>query len=84
MERSVSLATAHIQRTDTCLVRAGIVFFLWIAVFLRSIPAFIDGSMFMAPYVPAAPEPAKKMVFDPEKLDGFGSHANFPSTFVAI
>ncbi|KIP11622.1 hypothetical protein PHLGIDRAFT_515202 [Phlebiopsis gigantea 11061_1 CR5-6] len=35
-----------------------IVFSLWVAVFIRSIPSFIDGSMFKAPYVidgPAIP-----------------------------
>ena len=37
---------------------AGVVFTLWITVFVRSIPSFIDGSMFKAPYVidgPAIP-----------------------------
>ncbi|KAH9895130.1 voltage-dependent anion channel [Cubamyces lactineus] len=37
----------------------GVVFLLWISVFLRSIPSFIDGSMFKAPYVPDV-EPANK------------------------
>lgn len=31
---------------------SGIVFTLWLVVFTRSIPSFIDGSMFKAPYVP--------------------------------
>ena len=58
-------------------------FILWITVFLRSIPAFIDGSMFKAPYVPDE-LPAAKKVYDPEKLDGFGSHNPSASTVIAI
>ncbi|KAH9931135.1 voltage-dependent anion channel [Epithele typhae] len=63
-----------------------IVFLFWICVFLRSIPAFIDGSMFMAPYVPALPQPVTKKAGDYEegKLEGFGSHSNSATTFVAI
>ena len=42
-----------------------VVFTLWVSVFLRSIPSFIDGSMFKAPYVVDAPKPASP--FDLEK-----------------
>ncbi|KAI0661332.1 voltage-dependent anion channel [Cubamyces menziesii] len=45
----------------------GVVFLLWISVFLRSIPSFIDGSLFKAPYVPDL-EPANKgKTIDEEK-----------------
>ena len=55
-------------------------FLLWITVFLRSIPAFIDGSMFKAPYVPDQGPVGTKVTFDPEK--GLGSHPNSSSTVV--
>ena len=58
----------------------GVVFLLWITVFLRSIPAFIDGSMFKAPYVPDQGPVGTKVTFDPEK--GLGSHPNSSSTVV--
>lgn len=41
-------------------------FTLWITVFLRSIPSFIDGSLFKAPYVPDLEAPPPKKV-DVEK-----------------
>lgn len=41
-------------------------FTLWITVFLRSIPAFIDGSLFKAPYVPDLQPPPTKHI-DAEK-----------------
>nr|VWP00257.1 Mitochondrial division protein 1 [Ganoderma boninense] len=50
-----------------------IVFLLWLTVFVRSIPSFIDGSMFKAPYVPdegAVPVAANKLPFDQEKALG--------------
>ena len=72
------------RATDSSCASAGIVFLLWITVFLRSIPAFIDGSMFKAPYVPDEPAPSKKGVFDPEKMEGFGSHATSAATVIAI
>ncbi|KAI0743597.1 voltage-dependent anion channel [Daedaleopsis nitida] len=59
---------------------SGVVFLLWITVFIRSIPSFIDGSMFKAPYVPdelVAPA-GDKGKFDAEK--GFGSQATSSST----
>ncbi|TBU49462.1 voltage-dependent anion channel [Dichomitus squalens] len=56
----------------------GVVFLLWITVFLRSIPAFIDGSMFKAPYVPDQGATGTKVTFDPEK--GLGSNPNSSST----
>ncbi|KAI1793468.1 voltage-dependent anion channel, partial [Ganoderma leucocontextum] len=49
------------------------VFLLWLTVFIRSIPSFIDGSMFDAPCVPdegAIPVAANKLPFDPEKVLG--------------
>ena len=78
---SVSLA-----RTSTApLSSTGVVFLLWITVFVRSIPAFIDGSIFKAPYVPEEPSLSaaasgnnKNGTFDPEK--GFGSQATSSST----
>ena len=45
----------------------GVVFLLWITVFLRSIPAFIDGSMFKAPYVIDGPAAKEIPTFDIEK-----------------
>ena len=59
-------------------------FLLWITIFVRSIPAFIDGSIFKAPYVPEEPSLSaasganKDGTFDPEK--GFGSQATSSST----
>ncbi len=45
-----------------------VVFTLWVTVFIRSIPSFIDGSMFKAPYVIDAPaKPASP--FDLEKSE---------------
>lgn len=52
---------------------AGVVFLLWLTVFVRSIPSFIDGSMFKAPYVPdegAVPVAVNKLPFDQEKALG--------------
>ncbi|CDO69365.1 hypothetical protein BN946_scf184961.g7 [Trametes cinnabarina] len=45
----------------------GVVFLLWVTVFARSIPSFIDGSMFKAPYVPDVVEPSKGKHIDVEK-----------------
>ena len=53
------------------------VFLLWITIFVRSIPAFIDGSLFKAPYVPDTPPPKKG---DVEKNGGLGSHGTSAST----
>ncbi|KAI9068272.1 hypothetical protein FKP32DRAFT_1600624 [Trametes sanguinea] len=50
----------------------GVVFLLWISVFTRSIPSFIDGSMFKAPYVPDLVDPGKGKNIDEEK--GFNNH----------
>lgn len=54
-----------VVRTPTCLLFAcrtdlthgskGVVFSLWLWIFARSIPVFIDGSLFKAPYVPEEP-----------------------------
>ena len=52
-------------------------FLLWITIFVRSIPAFIDGSLFKAPYVPDTPPPKKG---DVEKNGGLGSHGTSAST----
>ncbi|OBZ68178.1 Sulfite efflux pump SSU1 [Grifola frondosa] len=43
-----------------------IVFILWLFVFTRSIPSFIDGSLFKAPYVPDAPPAPCLQVYDAE------------------
>lgn len=32
-------------------MHTGIVFLLWLSIFIRSIPPFIDGSLFSAPYL---------------------------------
>ncbi|KAI0769777.1 voltage-dependent anion channel [Trametes elegans] len=57
----------------------GVVFILWLTVFLRSIPSFIDGSMFKAPYVPNLAAPPVRKQTDAEK--GLGdSHAASEST----
>ena len=44
-----------------------IVFGLWTVVFVRSIPSFIDGSMFKAPYVIDGPTATEIPTFDIEK-----------------
>lgn len=46
---------------------ACIVFSLWVAIFVRSIPSFIDGSMFKAPYVIDGPAAKEIPQFDVEK-----------------
>ncbi|KAI0745700.1 voltage-dependent anion channel [Earliella scabrosa] len=55
-----------------------VVFILWLTVFVRSIPSFIDGSMFKAPYVPDEVVPPKSQPEDAEK--GLGSQATSSST----
>ncbi|KAI8972219.1 voltage-dependent anion channel [Trametes punicea] len=55
----------------------GVVFLLWITVFLRSIPSFIDGSMFKAPYVPDLVESAPSKRVDVEK----GFNKPHPTSF---
>ena len=54
------------------------VFILWLTVFVWSIPSFIDGSMFKAPYVPDEVVPPKSQPEDAEK--GLGSQATSSST----
>ena len=44
----------------------GVVFSLWLWMFARSIPAFIDGSLFKAPYVPQEPS-RRKSISEVEK-----------------
>ena len=44
----------------------GVVFSLWLWMFTRSIPAFIDGSLFKAPYVPEEPN-RRKSISEVEK-----------------
>jgi len=44
----------------------GVVFGLWLWMFTRSIPAFIDGSLFKAPYVPDEPN-RRKSISEVEK-----------------
>jgi tellurite resistance protein TehA-like permease len=44
----------------------GVVFSLWLWIFVRSIPGFIDGSLFMAPYVPENPN-RRKSILDAEE-----------------
>ncbi|PSS37815.1 hypothetical protein PHLCEN_2v283 [Hermanssonia centrifuga] len=44
-----------------------VVFTLWIVIFIRSIPSFIDGSMFKAPYVIDGPAASEIPTFDIEK-----------------
>ena len=44
-----------------------VVFLLWLCVFVRSIPSFIDGSMFKAPYVIDGPTAKEIPTFDIEK-----------------
>ncbi len=44
-----------------------VVFTLWIVIFVRSIPSFIDGSMFKAPYVIDGPAASEIPTFDIEK-----------------
>ena len=44
-----------------------IVFSLWLVVFIRSIPSFLDGSMFKAPYVIDGPTAREIPTFDIEK-----------------
>lgn len=46
-----------------------IVFLLWLVVFIRSIPSFIDGSMFKAPYVIDGPPVRAIPDFDAEKIE---------------
>ncbi|EKM54267.1 uncharacterized protein PHACADRAFT_258005 [Phanerochaete carnosa HHB-10118-sp] len=46
---------------------ACVVFTLWLTVFVRSIPSFIDGSMFKAPYVIDGPTPKEIPQFDIEQ-----------------
>ncbi|KAI0821619.1 voltage-dependent anion channel [Trametes gibbosa] len=55
----------------------GVVFLLWITIFIRSIPSFIDGSMFKAPYVPDLEAPQAKTI-DAEK--GFNDNTASAST----
>ncbi|KAI0793226.1 voltage-dependent anion channel [Abortiporus biennis] len=58
-----------------------IVFILWVSVFTRSIPSFIDGSMFKAPYVPDGPP---MIVSGPDveksRTNGHQSGSETPST----
>lgn len=44
-----------------------VVFLLWIVVFVRSVPSFVDGSMFKAPYVVDMPMAPDIPTFDVEK-----------------
>lgn len=59
----------------------GVVFSLWMWMFTRSIPAFIDGSLFKAPYVPDEPK-RRKSISEVEKgedtlaVDGGNSIVN--------
>lgn len=46
----------------------GVVFSLWLWMFTRSIPAFIDGSLFKAPYLPDGSS-RRKSISDVEKGD---------------
>ena len=46
-----------------------IVFSLWLCVFIRSIPSFIDGSMFKAPYIIDGPGAKEIPTFDIEKVE---------------
>ncbi|KAI0630202.1 voltage-dependent anion channel [Trametes polyzona] len=62
---------------------SGVVFLLWITVFTRSIPAFIDGSLFKAPYVPELEAaPAKNM--DAEKAFRGGDNLAASESTVAL
>lgn len=45
-----------------------VVFLLWIVVFVRSVPAFIDGSMFKSPYAIDMPMSPEIPTFDVEKV----------------
>ncbi|KAI0645542.1 voltage-dependent anion channel [Trametes meyenii] len=62
----------------------GVVFLLWITVFVRSIPAFIDGSIFKAPYVPDIPAPAAVPVLNADAEKGFGDSNAASSSTVAL
>jgi len=44
----------------------GVVFTLWLWMFTRSVPAFIDGSLFKAPYVPDEPN-RRRSILELEK-----------------
>lgn len=57
-----------------------IVFALWITVFIRSIPSFIDGSLFKAPYVIDGPAATSIPTFDIEKTNGSRSSDSGSST----
>jgi tellurite resistance protein TehA-like permease len=58
-----------------------IVFTLWVTVFIRSIPSFIDGSMFKAPYVIDPPEkPASSIDLEKTGPSGTTTPANNSTT----
>lgn len=57
-----------------------IVFTLWIIIFIRSIPSFIDGSMFKAPYVIDGPTASSIPTFDIEKSTAKRTSASGSST----
>ena len=57
--------------TNTVLIfpLSGIVFTLWLVIFIRSIPSFIDGSMFKAPYVDDLPPKGDPLIYDGNRND---------------
>ena len=57
---------ASCSSCDLTMGFEGVVFTLWMWMFTRSIPAFIDGSLFKAPYVPDKPN-RRKSILDIEK-----------------
>lgn len=73
------------------IILSGIVFTLWLVVFTRSIPSFIDGSMFKAPYVPDLLPFIGESTTDLEKdkvngnaLDGHLTGSSTPSTIAPV
>ena len=57
-----------------------VVFSLWLVIFVRSIPSFIDGSMFKAPYVIDGPTVKEIPQFDVEQPEKSEEGTRTPST----
>ena len=60
---------ASCQSCDLTPCFKGVVFSLWLWMFTRSIPAFIDGSLFKAPYLPDEPN-RRRSISETEKGRG--------------